>query len=87
MNLKIYMEHWLIPTFLAVMLGLMVIRVLVVWRFRTLLQAHNWELCACCGYCLTGLPDRRQCPECGAPYTLKETRAKWQTMFGASTGG
>lgn len=79
--IRAYTDHWLIPTFLVLILGLSVVRLVTVRRFFADLLAHDFELCVECGCSLTGLPEGHQCPECGRAYDMKETRLAWRRVF------
>ena len=79
--IKAYTDHCLMPTFLVLMLGVGMIRVVAVRRFCADLFAHDFEMCVECGYPLTGLPEQHQCPECGKGYDMKETRLAWRRVF------
>jgi hypothetical protein len=80
-GIRAYTDHWLVPTFLVLMFGLSIIRLVAVRRFCADLFAHDFEICVECGYSLTGLPERHQCPECGKAYDMKETRLAWRRVF------
>ena len=47
-------------------------------RFRQRVRSSDYELCLECGYSLTGLGDRRACPECGVDFTIEDVREKWR---------
>lgn len=79
--IRAYTGHWLMPTFLLLMLALSIIRILAVRRFRDRLLAHNFEICTECGYSLSGLPARHECPECGKTYDIADTRVAWRRVF------
>ena len=80
--IKAYTDHWLMPTFLVLMFGVGIIRVVAVRRFCADLLAHDFEMCVECGYLLTGLSGQHKCPECGKGYDMKETRLTWRRVFG-----
>jgi hypothetical protein len=79
--IRAYTDHWLMPTFLVLMFGLGMIRLVAVRRFCADLFANDFEMCVECGYSLTGLPERPQCPECGKAYDMKDTRLAWRRVF------
>jgi len=83
--IRAYTDHWLMPTFLVLTLALSIIRLVAVRRFCSDLFAHDFEICVECGYSLTGLPERHQCPECGKAYDMKETRLAWRRVFEPSS--
>lgn len=51
------------------------------------IKARREPFCIGCGYDLTSLPDKHNCPECGRPYTLAEIDAyrrdpqQWQELM------
>lgn len=47
-------------------------------RFKRYLIKHDWKVCGHCGYSLTGLPQKYQCPECGVGFEQAELIEKWQ---------
>jgi hypothetical protein len=46
--------------------------VLVGYAVRKAIHARREPFCIFCGYCLTGLPEEYDCPECGRPYTRRQ---------------
>jgi hypothetical protein len=46
-------------------------------------EAHDNGCCLClrCGYCLKGLPEKHQCPECGTAYDITEVKQKWSAYL------
>jgi hypothetical protein len=38
---------------------------------------NNYCLCLTCGYCLTGLPEKHHCPECGTGYDIEDIKRTW----------
>ena len=57
----------------------------IYWRvatIRSLVRKSNHELCTRCGYSLSGLPERHNCPECGEAYDLEYVRRCWKSWAG-----
>lgn len=42
------------------------------------LRENDFQICLRCGYPLTHLPANYQCPECGTPFDVFETRRRWR---------
>jgi len=47
-------------------------------RLREQALAADGRVCWECGYALTGLADRGECPECGTAYEAEALRRRWQ---------
>lgn len=50
------------------------------------LAAADFECCPHCCYCLKGLPEQHECPECGEGYDMQAVHRKWREWF-PSRGG
>lgn len=53
-------------------------------RFHRAVLALHYEVCLNCGYNLTGLPAKHECPECGSTYQKEKVCQEWRAWFDSS---
>jgi hypothetical protein len=50
-------------------------------------RQNDYALCPDCGYCLKGLPEHHQCPECGTAYDLDRVKRRWSLYLAEREAG
>jgi len=73
-----FCRHWLIPTAVIVMWGLIFVPRLAVKHFSKELEKYSYEICPNCGYVLFKLPRKNVCPECGTNYDIEIVKENWK---------